>query len=87
MPTRVTFDTDEKNNRTIMEVSTIDRPGVLSRIGTAMDLCGAKLQNAKIATYGERVVDIFYLQNDENNAIDDPLKFECLKSSIIDGLS
>ncbi len=87
VPTRVTFDTDEKNNRTIMEVTTIDRPGVLSRIGTAMDLCGAKLQNAKIATYGERVIDIFYLQNDENNAIDDPLKFECLKSSIIDALS
>jgi len=87
LPTRVTFETDEKNNRTIMEVSTIDRPGVLSRIGTAMDHCGARLQNAKIATYGERVEDIFYLQNDENKAIDDPLKFECLKNSIIDTLS
>ena len=87
LPTRVTFETDEKNNRTIMEVSTIDRPGVLSRIGTAMDHCGARLQSAKIATYGERVEDIFYLQNDENKAIDDPLKFECLKNSIIDTLS
>jgi [protein-PII] uridylyltransferase len=87
LPTRVSFEIDEKNNRTIMEVSTIDRPGVLSRIGIAMDLCGAKLQNAKIATYGERVEDIFYLQNDDNKAIDDPLKFECLKNSIIDKLS
>jgi [protein-PII] uridylyltransferase len=87
LPTRVTFELDNKNNRTIMEVSTIDRPGVLSRIGMAMDLCGAKLQNAKIATYGERAEDIFYLQNDENKAIDDPLKFECLKNSIIDALS
>ena len=87
LPTLVTFNTDENNNRTIMEVSTIDRPGVLSRIGTAMDLCGVKLQGAKIATYGERVEDIFYLQNDENKAIDNPLKFECLKNSIIDTLS
>ena len=87
LPTLVTFNTDENNNRTIMEVSTIDRPGVLSRIGIAMDLCGAKLQGAKIATYGERVEDIFYLQNDENKAIDNPLKFECLKNSIIDTLS
>lgn len=87
LPTHVTFESDEKNNRTIMEVSTIDRPGVLSRIGMAMDMCGAKLQNAKIATYGERAEDIFYLQNDENKMIDDPLKFECLKSSIIDALS
>ena len=87
LPTQVFFESDEKNNRTIMEVSTIDRPGVLSRIGMAMDMCGAKLQNAKIATYGERAEDIFYLQNDENNMIEDPLKFECLKSSIIDALS
>jgi [protein-PII] uridylyltransferase len=87
LPTHITFESDEKNNRTIMEVSTIDRPGILSRIGMAMDMCGAKLQNAKIATYGERAEDIFYLQNDENKMIEDPLKFECLKSSIIDALS
>jgi [protein-PII] uridylyltransferase len=87
LPTRVTFETDTKNNRTIMEVNTIDFPGVLSRISTAMDLCGTKLQGAKIATYGERVEDIFYIRNDENKAIDDPLKFECLKNSILDALS
>ena len=70
-----------------MEVITIDRPGVLSRIGAALDLCGVKLQGAKIATFGERVEDIFYLRNYENNAICDPLKFECLEKSIIDTLS
>ncbi len=86
IPTRVTFHSDEKNNRNIMEVSTIDRPGVLSRIGIAMDLCDVKLLNAKIATYGERVEDIFYLQDNENNMIDDPLKFEFLKNLIIDAL-
>ncbi|MCF6319569.1 MAG: DUF1631 family protein [Proteobacteria bacterium] len=87
LPTRVTFETDTKNNRTIMEVNTIDFPGVLSRISTAIDLCGTKLQGAKIATYGERVEDIFYLRNNENKAIDDPLKFECLENSILDALS
>jgi [protein-PII] uridylyltransferase len=87
LPTRVTFETDKKNNRTIMEVNTIDFPGVLSRISTAMDLCGTKLEGAKIATYGERVEDIFYIRNNENKAIDDPLKFECLKNSILDALS
>lgn len=84
---RVTFETDEKNNRTIMEINTIDRPGVLSRISTAMDLCGANIQGAKIATYGERVEDIFYLRTDDNKAITDPLNFECLKNSILDALS
>lgn len=87
LPNIVRFETDSKNNRTIMEVNTIDHPGVLSRISTAMDLCGTNIQAAKIATYGERVEDIFYLVDDENNAIDDPLKLECLESSILEILS
>ncbi|MFL2555478.1 MAG: [protein-PII] uridylyltransferase [Gammaproteobacteria bacterium] len=87
IPTQVFFDTDKKNNRTIMEVITVDRPGILSHIGAAMELCGIKLQGAKIATFGERVEDIFYLQNYENKAISDPLKFECLEKSIIETLS
>ncbi len=86
-PSHVIFEKDEKNNRTIMEIKTVDRPGVLSRISTAMDLCGIKLQGAKIATYGERVEDIFYIRDDENNAIEDPMKFECLKNSILEALS
>ncbi len=87
LPTKVNFTIDDKNNRTIMEVSTMDRPGVLSRIGLAMDMCGARLQGAKIATYGERVEDIFYLRTSDNKAIDDKLKFECLENSIVETLS
>lgn len=87
METQVFFETDKKNNRTIMEVVTIDRPGILSYIGAAMEQCGVKLQGAKIATFGERVEDIFYIQNYENNVISDPLKFECLEKSIIETLS
>ena len=87
LPTRVIFSTDRKNNRTVMEVSTIDRPGVLSRISAAMDMCGTNLLGAKIATYGERVEDIFYLRNDDNAAISDPIKFECLENSIKDTLA
>jgi len=86
IPTRVHFTLDKKNNRTIMEVITMDRPGVLSRIGVAMELCGARLQGAKITTYGEKVEDIFYITDKDNILIDDPLKFECLESSIKDAL-
>ena len=87
VPTQVLFQDDKKNNRTIMEVITIDRPGILSHIGAALEHCGVKLQGAKIATFGERVEDIFYLQSYENKIISDPLKFECLEKSIIETLS
>lgn len=82
VPTRVSFTEDENNNRNIMEVTTLDQPGLLSKIGMAMDFCGVRLQGAKIATYGARAEDIFFITDRENNLIKDPLKFECLTHSI-----
>ena len=82
IPTRIYFSLDEKNNRNIMEVSTADRPGILSRIGMALDFCGVSLQSAKIATYGARVEDVFFITDRNNRIIKDPIKFECLENSI-----
>ena len=87
IPTQVIFNQDEKNNRTIMEVLTIDRPGVLSRIGTAMAHCGVRLLGAKIATLGERAEDIFYIRDKNNEPVVNEVKFECLKNTIIETLS
>ena len=70
-----------------MEVTTTDRPGVLSSIGMAMEFCKITLQGAKIATYGERVEDIFFITDEDNNIITDDIKIECLKHSITDSLS
>jgi [protein-PII] uridylyltransferase len=86
IPTRINFRPDEKNNRNIMEVVTLDRPGILSRIGMALNFCGARLQEAKIATYGARVEDIFFITDRKNKIITDPIKFECLRNSIISSL-
>lgn len=86
IPTRINFSTDKKNNRNIMEVITADRPGILACIGMALDFCGARLQGAKIATYGARVEDIFFITDRHNRIIKDPIKFECLTDSIISSL-
>jgi [protein-PII] uridylyltransferase len=86
VPTEINFSQDKKNNRTVMEVITSDRPGLLSIIGMALGFCGARLQNAKIATYGARVEDIFFITDKENKIIHDPIKQECLKNTIMDAL-
>ena len=81
--TEVTFQTDQVNNRTLMEVTTSDRPGLLSRVGMALAKCGARLQNAKIATFGERADDVFYITDTDNRPIDDENKQACLRDKII----
>jgi [protein-PII] uridylyltransferase len=87
IPTEVSFSADENNTRTVMEVVATDRPGVLAQIATAMSFCGVRLQNAKIATFGERVEDIFYITDGDNRPIADPLKFQCLRDSVTAALA
>ena len=87
IPTRINFDIDEKNQRNIMEVSAMDRPGFLSSVGTALEFCGTRLQGAKIATYGERVEDIFFITDRNNQVITDAAKLKCLTDTITMSLS
>ncbi|VFM98678.1 MAG: UTP--GlnB (protein PII) uridylyltransferase, GlnD [Candidatus Kentron sp. G] len=64
--TIVSFYTDSTNQRTIMEVSTGDRPGLLSQIAATLAHCEVRLHKAKIATFGEWAEDIFFI-TDKNN--------------------
>lgn len=85
--TKVIFTQDDVNQRTIMEVTASDRPGVLSSVGMALEMAGANLQSAKIATYGERVEDIFFITDQNNQLITDTDKLENLGQSIKELLS
>jgi [protein-PII] uridylyltransferase len=61
--TTVSFAEDPSGKRTIMEVITQDRPGLLARVGWALAACQVSLQSAKIATFGERAEDLFYVRD------------------------
>ena len=87
LPTRVRFSQDETNNRTLMEVSAADRPGLLSAIGAAMEACGISVSGAKIATYGERAEDIFFITDHKNRMIRDEDACQRLQHSITTSLS
>ena len=82
VPTRVTFNIDNKNNQTIMEIITTDRPGVLSRIAQALVNAEAKLKNAKIATFGNRVEDTFVITDKNNQAIRSPEQLDYLQEQL-----
>lgn len=80
--TRVQISQDDVNQRTVLELITSDRPGLLSHVGKAFYKCGAIMQNAKIATFGAQAEDIFYLQNKQGQPLEDRDK-ECLRSELI----
>ncbi len=85
-PTRVSFENNEIQNQTMMKVTAYDRPGLLSQIGSAMHACEVTLHKAKIATYGEKAEDIFFITDDKGNAVNDQKQLNCLEQTIAEGL-
>ncbi len=80
--TEVTFTPDERNQRTVMRLSTLDRPGLLADVGAVFDTCGIRLQNAKIATVGAEVDDVFFITTENDTAIVCETALACLRNEI-----
>jgi [protein-PII] uridylyltransferase len=87
IPTQVTFQPDPYNDRTVMEVVSSDRPGLLSHIGKALMECEVRLQNAKIATLGAHVEDIFFVTDAANHPLHDAAQMAQLRQRIVELLS
>ena len=74
IPVEVNFTRDVSGEHTVMEVIAADRPGLLARIGWALADARVRIRNAKIATFGERAEDVFYVTDEHNR----PLAEDCL---------
>lgn len=85
--TTVTFKDDHKKRFTILEITTHDRPGVLSTIGQCFSACKVSVRNAKITTLGTTVEDIFYLSDSNNQMIEDQTVLHELKELLLKELS
>ena len=85
-PTTVDFTQDFLNHRTIMSITSIDRPGLLFIVSSLIAEVGLLVSQARIATLGETVEDIFYLTDRNHDAVRDEQLLEALKASIIDTL-
>jgi [protein-PII] uridylyltransferase len=63
VPTSITFDNDGSDIYTIIEVDTRDRPGLLYDLTRVLADNHVYIASAVIATYGEQVVDSFYVKD------------------------
>ncbi|MCX8101356.1 MAG: [protein-PII] uridylyltransferase [Geminicoccaceae bacterium] len=60
---RVLVDNAASRTLSVVEVNGRDRPGLLYDLAKALKELGIVIQSAHIATYGERVVDVFYVKD------------------------
>ncbi|MFZ7091569.1 [protein-PII] uridylyltransferase [Primorskyibacter sp. 2E233] len=63
VPTHIIFDNEGSEIFTIIEVDTRDRPGLLFDLARTLANQNIYIASALIATYGEQVVDTFYVKD------------------------
>jgi [protein-PII] uridylyltransferase len=49
------------NRYTVVEVTGLDRPGLLYELTATLSKLSLNIASAHVATFGERVVDVFYV--------------------------
>ena len=82
IPTETKMSLDDIKNVTVLEVATPDRPGLLARIGQIFVQFGVDLQAAKIQTLGERVEDVFFLTDANQQPLQDEALCEAIQRAI-----
>ena len=62
-PARVLFSNQASTNHTVIEINGKDGPGLLHKLTSKMVELGLQIQMASVSTYGDRVVDVFYVKD------------------------
>jgi [protein-PII] uridylyltransferase len=84
--TAVSFGVAANGQTTVMEVVAQDRPGLLYQVALALAACKVRLVTAKIATFGERVEDIFFIVTPDGKLVSEAATQESLKKEIVERL-
>jgi [protein-PII] uridylyltransferase len=86
VPPRVLVDNKASNTHTVIEVNGRDRPGLLYDITAAMTGLGLQISSAHISTYGERVVDVFYVKDVFGLKVEHERKLEQARVKLLEAL-
>ena len=68
-PTQIVLSIDERNGRSVLELTAGDRPGLLCDVGKVLTAERIALQAARIMTVGERAEDVFYITDLEGRPL------------------
>ena len=74
------------NRFSVIEVEGLDRPGLLSEITGALSDLSLDIASAHITTFGEKVVDNFYVTDLTGQKIENPTRVSTIKARLIDVL-
>ncbi|MBE7184282.1 MAG: [protein-PII] uridylyltransferase [Methylobacterium mesophilicum] len=71
------------NRFSVVEVTGLDRPGLLSEITGALSDLSLDIASAHITTFGEKVIDTFYVTDLTGGKIDSPARMEAIRTRLV----
>ena len=87
MQPEVTVNNGWSNRYTMVEVTGLDRPGLLFELTATLSKLNLNIASAHVATFGERVVDVFYVTDLFGAKITSPTRHATIKRALIGLLS
>jgi [protein-PII] uridylyltransferase len=79
----VTINNQWSNRYTVIEVVGLDRPGLLYELTATLSKLSLNITSAHVATFGERVVDVFYVTDLLGAKIASPTREMAIKRSLL----
>ncbi|MGE3896489.1 MAG: [protein-PII] uridylyltransferase [Variibacter sp.] len=71
------------NRYTVIEVTALDRPGLLYQLTATLSKLNLNIASARVATFGERALDAFYVTDLMGAKIDAPQRQAAIKRALI----
>jgi [protein-PII] uridylyltransferase len=87
IPVKVSVDNDASDFATVVEVSAPDRIGLLFDLARTFHELELDVHLAKVATYGARVVDAFYVRDLYGQKVEDPEQVAEIERAVLARLS
>lgn len=87
VPPRVIFDNKASVSNTVIEVNGRDRPGFLHDVTSTLTAQALQIVSAHISTYGERVVDVFYVKDVFGLKVEQPAKLRKLEQTLLEAIA
>jgi [protein-PII] uridylyltransferase len=83
---RVLIDNKASATHTVIEVNCRDRTGLLYQVTLALTKLQLMIHSAKISTYGERAVDVFYVQNALGEKVESEARLKRIRERLLEVL-
>ncbi len=82
-PTRVRADNTTSERATILDIFAVDRRGLLYTITKTLFDLNLSVSVAKIGTYLDQVVDVFYVTDLQGRKIQDPARLDLIRTTLV----